>query len=305
MPHADMKAAGTGTAKLLILPLAFAWGFMWIATAIGLREIPLWTLRFVGTGLGALTLFAFAALSGVDLRVPRGERLHVAITGFFNVALFNLMAAFAQMTGATSRVVIVTYSMPIWAALFSRFMLGERLDTARHVALGLCCAGLLTLMWPQIADGLSPSVFLALGCALSWAFASVYLKWAKVKVAPLANAAWQLAAGTAVITVGMLIFDHYPRIWPLHLSSLLAIVYIGLIGVGLAHFLWWSIIGKVSPVTASIGALLVPVIGVVAATLFLGERPTASDVVGFILIFAAAACVLLQPAGKSEMAEQP
>jgi drug/metabolite transporter (DMT)-like permease len=35
------------------------------------------------------------------------------------------------------------------------------------------------------------------------------------------------------------------------------------------------------------------VIGVIASILILGERPTAADLVGFALIFAASTCVLL------------
>ncbi len=50
----------TGTAKLLVLVLAFAWGFNWIAGAIALREVSPWTLRFAGAGIGTLTLFAAA-----------------------------------------------------------------------------------------------------------------------------------------------------------------------------------------------------------------------------------------------------
>ena len=85
---------------------------------------------------------------------------------------------------------------------------------------------------------------------------------------------------------------------------MLAIVYIGVLGVGLAHFLWWAIVGRLPTITASIGALLVPVVGVTASTLFLGERPTVNDIVGFALIFTAAACVLLQPNVKhTEMPE--
>ena len=76
---------------------------------------------------------------------------------------------------------------------------------------------------------------------------------------------------------------------------MLAILYVGLFGVGLAHFLWWSIVGRLPTITASLGSLLVPVIGVTASTVLLGERPTVPDIVGFVLIFAAAACVLLQP----------
>ena len=57
-------------------------------------------------------------------------------------------------------------------------------------------------------------------------------------------------------------------------------------------------------ITASLGSLLVPVVGIIAATVILGERPTVTDVIGFALIFAAAACVLLQPNVKhTEMPE--
>jgi len=43
-----------------------------------------------------------------------------------------------------------------------------------------------------------------------------------------------------------------------------------------------------------------PVIGVLSSMVILGEMPTASDIIGFALIFAASACALLgrQPAAK-------
>jgi drug/metabolite transporter (DMT)-like permease len=295
MSHADTKRDVAGIAKLLVLLLAFAWGFNWIAAAVALREVPPWSLRFSGACIGAATLFTAALLTGHDLRVPRGQRLHIMVAGFFNVAAFNMFSAFAQLGGATSRVVIVAYSMPIWAALLSRLMLQERLDRARVIGLVLCASGLTTLLWPLVAGGFPPTVVFSLGCALSWAFATVYLKWAEITVEPLANAAWQLLVGCLLIGVGMLAYDHYPRLWPLQMPSLQAVIYIGVFGTGLAHFLWWSIVGRLPTVTASIGALLVPVVGVTASIIFLGERPTAPDIVGFVLIFAAAACVLLQP----------
>ncbi len=304
MSHADAKRDAAGIAKILVVLLAFAWGLNWIGAAVALREVPPWSLRFAGAGIGAATLFAAAILTGYDLRVPRGQRLHIVVTGFFNVAAFNMFSAFAQLGGATSRVVIIAYSMPIWAALLSRLMLRERLDRARLTGLALCASGLTILLWPLVADGFPPTVVLSLGCALSWAFATVYLKWAKVTVEPLANAAWQLLVGCVLVGIGMLAFEHYPRLWPLQTPSLLAVIYIGVFGTGLAHFLWWAIIGRLPTVTASIGVLLVPVVGITASTIILGERPTTSDIIGFVMIFAAAACVLLQPNVKhTEMPE--
>ncbi len=304
MPHARSKAEIATTAKLLVVALAFAWGLNWIAAVVALREVPPWSFRFAGAGIGAVTLFTAALLSGYDLRVPRGEWRHVMVAGFFNVAAFQVLSAFAQLNGATSRAVIITYSMPIWATLLSWLMLREKLDGIRLLAFVLCVAGIAILVWPLFTSGPPSFVFYSLGCALGWAFATVYMKWVKATVAPLANAAWQLLFGFVCIAAGTFVFEGYPHLWPMHGASLLAILYVGLFGVGLAHFLWWAIVGRLPTVTASIGALLVPVVGVTASTIFLGERPTVNDIIGFVLIFIAAACVLLQPNVKhTEMPE--
>jgi len=304
MSQTNVARDAAATAKLLVVLLAFAWGFNWIAAAWALTEVSPWSLRFAGAGIGAAILFAAALLTGHDLRVPRGEVRHVMIAGFFNVAAFQILSGFAQLSGATSRAIIITYSMPIWTTMLSTFVLGEKLTRIRVVAFCLCVAGLATLLWPLFANGFPPFVFYSLGCALSWCIATVYIKWAAVKIEPLANAAWQLLFGFLFIAAGTLVFEGWPVLWPLGSRTLLAILYVGLFGVGLAHFLWWSIVGRLPTITASLGSLLVPVIGVTASAFMLNERLTVPDILGFTLIFAAAACVLLQPNVKhTEMPE--
>jgi drug/metabolite transporter (DMT)-like permease len=284
-----------GTAKLLVLLLAFAWGLNWIAAAVALQEMPPWSLRLAGAAIGTATLFAAALLSGHHLRIPRGQRLHVMFAGFLNVAVFQIFAAFAQVSGTTSRVIIITYSMPIWTTVLGRLLLGEKLNRIGMLAFWLCVAGLTVLCWPLFADGFPLSVLFAFGSALSWAFATVYMKWVKATVEPLANAAWQLLFGFLITAIGTVLFEGMPQLWPLSTPSLVALLYVGVLGVGLAQFLWWTIIGRLPTATASISVLLVPVVGVIGSTIFLGERPTVPDIVGFMLIFVAAACVLLQP----------
>ena len=75
--------------------------------------------------------------------------------------------------------------------------------------------------------------------------------------------------------------------------ALLATVFTGMVGNGIAYGLWFTVVRRLSAVTASLGVLGVPVIGIVISMMILGERPTAADIVGFALIFAASACVLL------------
>jgi drug/metabolite transporter (DMT)-like permease len=300
----SVRMNSVSVAKLLVVLLAFAWGFNWIAAAIALRDVSPWSLRLAGSGIGAVILFSAALVTGHSLRVPRGEHLHVMVAGFFNVAAFQLLSGFAQLTGATSRTIIITYSMPIWATLLSWAVLGEKLTPVRLLAFALCVTGVTILVWPLFAAGFPPFVFYSLGCALSWAFATVYMKWVKATVEPLANAAWQLLFGFLFIAAGTFVFEGYPRLWPIPRDAFLAVLYVGVFGVGLAHFLWWSIVGRLPTITASLGSLLVPVIGVSASAIILSEHPTVPDIIGFVMIFAAAACVLLQPNVKhTEMPE--
>ena len=64
-------------------------------------------------------------------------------------------------------------------------------------------------------------------------------------------------------------------------------IFAGLVGSGLAYFLWFGIVGRVPAMTASLGVLSAPVIGVISTAVLLGERPTVPDIVGYVLIFAA------------------
>jgi drug/metabolite transporter (DMT)-like permease len=291
----DNRTTTTTSARLLVVLLAFCWGGNWVGTALALHEVLPWTMRFIGVVLGAATLVAGALLTGHDLRVPRGQRRHVLVAGLLNVVAFNILSAFAVLTGATSRVVIVVYSMPIWATLLSALVLGERLTPRRILAFVLCVVGLAVLVGPLLAHGVPPSVLLSLGCAWCWGLATLYIKWVKTDVPPLANAAWQLILGSVVIGIGMLIFEGVPHLSSISTVALVSLLYVGIPGVGLAHFLWWAIVAKLPATTAAIGSLLVPVVGVIGSIVILGERPTAPDLFGFVMIFAAAACVLLQP----------
>ena len=295
MAKPKTKSDAAATAKLLVVLLAFAWGLNWVAAAFALRELSPWSLRVAGSTIGAATLFAAAIITGHRLRVPHNEYIHVMVAGLFNVAGFQIFSGFAQLTGATTRAIIITYSMPIWTTVLSHFVLGERLNAIRWFAFALCIVGITILLWPLFATGFPPFVFYSLGCALSWTFATVYIKWANLSIEPLANAAWQLLFGLILIVAGSFLFEGYPHLWPIRNETIVAVLFVGFLGVGLAHFLWWSIVNRLPAITASLGSLLVPVIGVSASAIVLGERLTLPDIIGFAMIFGAAACVLLQP----------
>src|ERR1044071_2058147 len=90
MPDPNAKADGAATARLLVVLLAFAWGLNWIAAAFALREVSPWSLRFAGSSIGTITLMVAAVITGHNLRIPRGEHVHIMIAGFLNVSAFPM-----------------------------------------------------------------------------------------------------------------------------------------------------------------------------------------------------------------------
>jgi drug/metabolite transporter (DMT)-like permease len=282
----------------MLVGASLAWGLTWPALRIALDGIPPFSMRVGTCVIGASALFAFGFLQHRELRIRAADRVHVIIAGCLNVAGFAVLTAFAQLMTTTARVAVLTYTMPIWAALLARFVLGERLDAMRALSLFLCVAGLSVLLYPLLGSGDVTGVVLSLATAVSWAAGTVYLKWVRLDVDPLALAAWQVTVALVPTIVGLLLVEGSLHLWPAPPKSLVAMVFSALAGSGIAYLLWFQVVRRLPAMTASLGVLGSPVVGVITSVLVLGEPITLPDIVGFTCIFVAAACVLLTPTSR-------
>src|SRR5262249_49272444 len=283
-------------ARFYLSVLCLGWGVTWPMMGIALREIPPFTMRVSGLILGAITLTSLALLQGRSLMIRQPRTwAHLAAAALFNIVAFSIFTPFAQLHAETSRVAILVYTMPIWATLMARRILGERVTATRAVALILCIAGMAVLIYPLALLEFPIGILFALGAAASWAAGTVYLKWANLHDDPMVVALWQGVIGFLVLGTVLPVVEGWPQLGQAHIGAILALIFAGVVGSGVSNFLWFDIVRRLPATTASLGILSSPVIGVVSSMLMLGERPTAADIIGFALIFAASACVLLRP----------
>lgn len=280
----------------MALLLALAWGFNWPAIKIVLGEVPPFAARATGLGSGALLLLAFAALQGRRLVPPRESWGGIVVAGALTIAAFNFCTAFAQLNTTTSRAAVLTYTMPTMSALLAWALLGERPGRRGGIAVALGALGIALLAWPALrgSSGASPrGPLFALGAALAWALGTIVTK----KLPPVHDrvvaTAWQLALGGVCGACATVLAG---ETWPRSLSprAALALGYHIVVATAFAYVLWYRLLDSASATVSSLTALAVPVVGVLGAMALVGERPSGADWIGFTLVLAAAALVLLR-----------
>jgi len=292
-------------ARLMLMLLCVIWGVTWPVIKLALDGIPVLSMRTCSLGLGTATLFVVCVAKRRSFRIPTAKAwTHMAIASLLNVAAFTLLTSFAQVITTTSRVSILAYTMPVWSVLLAWLLLGERPTRTQAIALGLCVVGLGVLIYPLTATGVPVGLVLTLVAALLWAAGTIHLKWAHIEADPMAAACWQLAIAFGVVAACTFAYQGGVDLSGAPVKSLLATVFSGVVGSGVAYGLWFAIVRRLPAGTASLGLVSVPVIGVVASIIILGEVPTAADIVGFALIFAASACVLLSRQSSAKAISQ-
>jgi drug/metabolite transporter (DMT)-like permease len=283
-------------ARLMLLAICLIWGLTWPAMKIALYDMPPLTMRTLTAGFGALGLLLICLVQRRSLYVrPGKDWAHVVVAGVLNITAFSLFSAFAQMSAATTRVAILNYMMPVWTLVLAWAVLGDRPTRAQSAAIALCAIGVVILVFPAARSGVPLGLLLAVAAGFSWAAGTVYLKWARLNVDPLALATWQVIVALAIITAAMLVFDGRLELEHARMGAWIGVLFSGIAGNAIAYALWFDIVGRVSALTATLGIVGIPVLGVVSTMLIIGERLTAADTVGFAFIFAASICAQIPP----------
>ena len=285
--------------------VALLWGVNFVAAKAALGAFTLWELRVITFGGAALILVLIAVCTRVRLRVDRpADLVGLLVAGAFGIGGFGVFSALALLHTTAGRATICVYTMPIWVVLLARVVLAEPITGRKALSLGLGAGGLAVLAWPLLSSGEWLGPLAALAAAASWALGTVIVKRIAVEAPPITTTTWQLVAATVVSLAGLLLD---PRDAPLVLTgaAVTGLLYNMLLGTVAAYLIWFGLLARIPAGTAGIGSLLVPVFGVLASFVLLGEIPTLPDVGGLVLILVAAAIPLVFPDGPRRSAAGP
>lgn len=290
MPSPHIPRSGL----VLLGLLSLGWGLNWPIMKVVVSEVPRWIFRGDSILLASLGLFAIAWFSGQSLKVPRGRWPQLIGMASCNIVGWNMFAIYGVSLLPSGRAAILGYTMPIWSALLSVWFLNEPLTRRRLVGLALGMGGMALLVGTEFEKLRSAptGVILMLLAAIFWAGGLVIYKRDPLPMPISSLTAWQaLLGGIPVALSGHALETvEWGRIsfWPMF-----GFWYNVFIGLLFCYWAWNKLVQMVPAAVSSLGALIVPVVGVFSGMLILNEVPRWQDFAALVMVLAAIATVLL------------
>ena len=264
-------AVPAGRARISPLGLVFlivasvGWGLNFPIMKHLLTEWPPLSSRGMCGIVGAAALALVALARQQPLRVPRQMWLRLLLVSTLSiggwVAFMGWRCCGSCRRGGGARISIGGRGLA-WP------ILGERLSPLHRVATAL---GGIADDQQQRHDA---SIESYRGCALAGAvcvgLGTVLTKHFPLAMPPLSLAAWQVGLGCLPVAIAGFAIEQ-PQLAALAAIGWASMVYLTLIQFCLCYVCWFAALERLPAATASIGTLLVPVVGVLAAAAMLHE----------------------------------
>jgi drug/metabolite transporter (DMT)-like permease len=269
----------------LFITLSGIWGSSFLFMAIGLDNFHPGLVTLLRVGFGASFMFALPRSRSIS--IPRSEWPRIVTTSIAWVAIPFTLFPIAQQWIDSGVAGMLNGATPIFTAIVASAMLKQLPGRRQMLGLVIGFAGLVAIALPSAEAGSTAAigVVLVLVATLGYALATNI-------VAPLQQrygaipvmARLQWVACIAVTPFG---------IWgatqsTFSLSSLLALLAVGVLGTGLAFVLMGNLIGSVGPTRATFITYVIPVVALILGVVFRSEQVSPIAVVGVVLVIAGA-----------------
>jgi drug/metabolite transporter (DMT)-like permease len=270
-----------------LIALSVIWGYNWVVMKECLRYSGALDFAALRTSMGAIGLFALLLWKRKPLR-PKEIRWTILLGLLSTTGCIGFVTV-ALVAGGVGKTAILVYTMPFYALIMARPLLGEYIRGLQWVAVILAFTGLMIILEPWQLQSTTVSTLLALLSGISWAGSAIVMKIIRKKtdVDLVSLSAWQMLFGSIPLVILALTIPQRPIEWSLYFTS--GVIYTSVIGQSFTLLLWFYILNKLSVGMASMGTLATPVIGVICASIQLGERPSIPEGAGMFLILSALA----------------
>lgn len=277
-------------ALVALIVLSLIWGYNWVVMKQVIQYVDPFDFSALRMLLGAATLFAALLLGRRPLGITALPQ--VILLGMLQTAAFTALMQWALVSSGAGKTAVLVYTMPFWLIVLAWWLLDERARGLQWLASALAAAGLVLILQPWQRQGDLVGNVLAVAAGLVWALSVVLAKRMRQRHAfdLLALTAWQMLFGALALCVLAWILPSARELVPTP-YFFGALAYNAILASGLGWLIWLYVLQHLSAGMAGLSVLGIPLIGVLAGWIELGERPGQVELVGMILVVTALALI--------------
>lgn len=286
-PRGAPARAARAAAWLLGVAVVLIWGVSFTATRVAVEEIPPLTAAFLRFGLAALVLWPLVRRRWGPLHLEREDRRDGLLLGFSGVTMAFLFENVGLKYTTASHGALIVSTAPLATAI-AEAVVTRRLPRPRLLA-GLVAALAGVGLIVGLSGGGGASCFgdlMVLGTVGWWVVYSFVTKRLVGKYPTLVVTQVAMVSGTLFLApMAAIELSVAPLGHPGALQAA-AIAYLGILCSAVAY-LWWNRAIAVLGVTATNSLVYgIPLVGVAAGVLLLGEPLTPTVLAGGAMIVA-------------------
>ena len=274
------------SAWMTISALAIIWGGSFLAYALILREVPVFSLVANRVFWASLTLWFVVFLARVPF--PSIKQCGVLfIMGILNNAIPFSLIAWGQVHIESGLASILNGTTAIFTFVLASLVFNdERLTNKKSLGVIIAFIGVCAIMGLEALSNFelrSLAQLSLLGACVSYAIAAVWARSQIKNVHPIMASTAMLTGSSAVLIPIALFIDGMPN-YDLAPLTLLTMVFLSVPATAIAYLLYYRALRQAGSANLSLVTLLVPPMAVLWGAIFLQEKLAVSAYVGFALI---------------------
>lgn len=275
---------------LLILTTLFWAGNFVLARAIHLDLQP-FTLAFLRWALALLIIAPWWLKRAWKVRQVLHDHLPMlTVQGILGVACFNTLVYFGVQYTQASNAMLMQSAVPVVILLLGVIFLREAVSSRQWLGVFLSLGGVLVLISRgslEVLAGLNFNrgdlwIFLAM---LSWSLYTLSLRWKPAALDGFTFFGFSVLVGVVVLFPFMLWEQRGSTELVLTEPFIWTVVYMAIFPSILSFLFWNYGVERLGAATAGLFIHLMPMFGLLLATVFLGERLGWYHLAGVLLIF--------------------
>lgn len=293
-------------AAFILLGAIWSSSFLWIKIAV--QEIGPFTLVGFRVLFGALAAVLASVLTRTAWPRDRATWLTYAILGVTSVALPFVLISWGEQTIDSAVASILNATTPLFTIVIAHALLhDDRLTGQKILGVLTGFGGVVVLLSKDLLPGAQNSILGQLAVIVAsffYAASSVYARKKTEHVPGLVRGAAPLVTASLAMGLVIPIAEH-----PLRLPSLpltwVALLWLGILGSGLALVLWYYLLHAIGPTRTTLVSYIFPMGGVVLGVIFLKEQLSWQLFMGVLLIIVSVIVVNWNPRRGKKASENP